>query len=122
MEHYGAVDYDLMTLTRWTVDDLGGALPWGRLARFLRNLPADSATCREITGDTAPWLDGRKVAPLLADLIDAVNLLRYEFALSNTPKDKTKPNQLPPYPRPNAEGEEEREAFDYDALRAKLYG
>lgn len=122
-KHVGAIDYDLMTLTRWTVDDVGGAMPWGRLSHFLSNLPQWSATRRELNGASARWLDGSKDAEILADIYDAISKMRYEFALAHTPKDKPKPEPIPPYPRPSSERKQEKRApFDYEALRARLYG
>lgn len=37
---------------------------------------------------------------LLATLVDAVNLWRWEYAVSNTPKGKRKPPRPEPIPRP----------------------
>lgn len=67
-------------------------------------------------------MDGTKVATILADIFDALNLMRYEYAISMTPKNAMKPDMPAPYPRPDGESDEPREPFDYDALRARLYG
>ena len=52
-DHAGALDYDLMTLTRWTLDDLGGELGWERLLHFVQNLPPTSALARAMHPDMA---------------------------------------------------------------------
>ena len=72
-----------MTLTRWTLDDLGGELGWVRLLPFVQNLPPTSALARAMHPDRAEelaWANGWRDAALLADIYDAVTMLRYELA------------------------------------------
>lgn len=117
----GAVDYDLMTLTGWTVDDVGEVLSWRHLSHFVSNLPFGSAVMREVTGEASQWLTGTKSAALLADIFDLLNEFRYEHALSKIPKDKQKPQKPDAYPRPSMSVKEKREPFDYSELRRRLY-
>lgn len=49
------------------------------------------------------WLDGRKVASILADIYDCLNALRYQHAMANRDPKKQKPTEPEPYPRPGAE-------------------
>lgn len=64
-----------MTRTRYTLRDVGGALPWGALLHFVEHLGHDSATWRAANPEdqTHLWLDGSMVAPILADLYDLLN-------------------------------------------------
>lgn len=118
----GAVDYDLMTLTRWTVDDIAGALPWARLRRFLSNLPTNSATMRELSGMRSAWIDGGATAEMLAQIYDLLAMFRHEHAVSKIPKNKTRPKPPERHQRPVVERRDEQKApFDYEALRARLY-
>lgn len=92
---------------------MGPSLP------FLSHLPNDSALKRELNGEASAWLDGTKIAPLLADIFDLLNKFRYEHAVSKSPKE-SKPKAPDEYPRPQA-NREPSEPFDYDGLRARLY-
>lgn len=87
-EHYEALSYDLMTRTRFTLDDLGGPLSWAALFSFVSNCGHDSAVFRAMNPDMAPWLDGRMVAPLLAQLIDAMNTNTYVNAVAHCDEGK----------------------------------
>ena len=81
-DHAGALDYDLMTLTRWTLDDLGDALGWVTLLHFVQNLPPTSALVRSMNPDLAEqlaWANGQRNAALLADIYDVICVLRYEM-------------------------------------------
>ena len=102
-EHGAELDYDLMTRTRFTLDDLGGALSWRALLHFAANLEPTSRLVRAMhpeIEDMAPWLDGTMVAPLVADLIDCTNYGRWEYAVSLTKKGKSKPREPKAWPRP----------------------
>ena len=74
-----------MTMTRFTLRDVGRALPWGALLHFVRHLPPTSELAKEANvgaAEQAVWLDGSLVAPMLASLIDATNFGRWEYAAS----------------------------------------
>lgn len=105
-EHGGAIEYDLLTKTRYTIEDVGGALSWGAFLSFIDHLPPDSALARE-TVEGAAWYDGRLVAPLLADIWDALETLSYMYATRNTKKGKHIPRPKP-YPRPWVEDKTHR--------------
>lgn len=84
-DHASALEYDLMTMTRYTLRDVGRALPWGALLHFVRHLPPTAELSKEWSSDAAEqaaWLDGSLVAPMLASLIDAINFGRWEYAAS----------------------------------------
>lgn len=92
-----------MTRTRFTLSDLGGSLSWAALLHFTRHLNHTSELVRELYPEHRlrfEWMAGEHTAAIMADLIDCVNLSRWEFALANTPKGKSKPRRFDPYPRP----------------------
>lgn len=102
-EFGGAIEYDLMTHTRYTLDDLGGALTWRALLNFVTHVGPQSALAKSMRPELAEmsgWLDGSMVAPLIAELIDCTNYGRWEYATSVTPKKKKKPKEPKPVPRP----------------------
>ena len=87
-EHGGALDFDLMTMTDYTIDDVGGRLSVGSLAHFVQNLPPTSATMRALFPDEAErvlWMEGRATAQLVACLIDELRGFEwmYQSAHSN---------------------------------------
>lgn len=98
-EHGGALEYDLMCKAHMTLDDLGGALSLRALRSFVMHLGYDSALWRETHEDAdewAPWLDGTMVAPMLASLLDSLNMSRWEYALSCATKGHAKPRKPKP--------------------------
>ena len=100
--HGEAIEYDLLTKTRFALDDVGDALPWGALLSFLKHLPADSAYRRE-TVPGIEWADGRIVPVILADIYDGISAIRYAYARRNS---RSKPKTPKPYPRPGRESKE----------------
>ena len=96
-----------MTRTGYRLAQLGEELTWGTLGIFIKGLGPDSATYASMHPERYAWDSGAMVPWILADLIDAVNFLRYEHALANTPKNASKPKEPRPYPRPGAENETE---------------
>lgn len=97
--HGAALEYDLLTMTRYQLRDVGGALPWGALLHFVHYLPRDSALSREITptSETERWMAGDATATMLADLYDLVAVMRSESAVKGTTHRAKRPR---PYPRP----------------------
>lgn len=89
-EHGGALEYDLMTRTRFTLDDLGGELPTRALLAFVMHLPPDSALSSEVRGDTAQerqWQEPSLLPMLVADLADAAHAIAWEVAQANSSHD-----------------------------------
>ena len=89
-----------MTLAGATLDDVPERVSWRALGSFLSHLPKDSAFSREVSPETADWFGTEMVQTMLADLIDAVNALKYEEGCAHTPRGKRKPRKPDPYPRP----------------------
>lgn len=103
-EHGEALNYDLMTRTRYTLNDLGAALSEGAALSFVRYLPPDSALKREIAPDVAPWLTTEKTAALLAGIYDQLSWLQYTVSKAYGGK----PKKPKPLPRPGAEDKSTR--------------
>lgn len=98
-EHGSALDYDLLTLTGYTLSDIGGALPWGALLHFVQHLPRDSALSRELepTSDAERWANGAATAAILADLYDLISQFNNNMAARGTGR---RARAAKPYPRP----------------------
>lgn len=89
-EHGGALEYDLMTRTRYTLDDLGGGLGTRQLLAFVTHLPPDSALSRELRGDTAEersWQEAARLPMLVADIADTAHALVWEVAQAHSRRD-----------------------------------
>lgn len=69
-------------MTRYSLEDVGGALSWDDLYAFVRNVPATSALFRALEPEAAQWLDGSALCGLVADVYDALTMLRGEFLAS----------------------------------------
>lgn len=96
-EHGDAITYDLLTKTKYTLDDVGGALSWSTLYSFIKGLGADSAFASEI-GDRRGWESTTKTNSILADIYDLLQLLHEDLVgLSGG-----KPKKVKPYPRPKS--------------------
>ena len=98
-EHGPAIDYDLMTTTRYTIRDIGGALPWGALLHFVQYAPRSSALSRELNppSDTELWAKGNATAAILADIYDAISQLNANVCAKGSGH---RPRTPRPYPRP----------------------
>lgn len=109
IERYaGAIDYDLMTRTTYTLDDLGGRLRWRSLAHFLRYLPEDSAYVRALRPQDAEallWTEGKVTALVVADLINELRGFLYAYVKAHS-KQGTFVQSPKPYKTPWTSDEE----------------
>lgn len=96
-----------MTMTRYTLQDVGGALPWGALLHFVQFVPRTSALSREMnpTTDDERWAQGHATAAILADMYDLLNQLNTNLASRGSGH---RPARVKPYPRPWAKSKGER--------------
>ena len=79
-------------MTGYTLNDVGGRLPWSALSSFIDNLQVNSALFREMTGMKAGWDSLLKTNIILADLVDVVNAIAHGLS--------GKKHKIKPYPRP----------------------
>lgn len=93
-EHCDALDYDLLTRTSYSLDDVGGALSWGSLHSFITNLGTDSALAKDL-GKSTGWEDTLTTNQILADIYDILQVIA--ILLSRKRK------RITPYPRPGAD-------------------
>ena len=104
-EHREALDYDLITRTNYTIDDVGGALSWSSLASFVKHLQGDSALARDL-GKATGWEDTIKTNAILADIFDLLQVINANLvALGNHGKTR---KTIKPYPRPGKDDNTER--------------
>lgn len=105
-DHGGALDYDLMTRTAYTLEDVGGRLRMRSLSHFLQYLPPDSATMRELNPEDAEkvaWSMGRVDSQILAAIVDEVRGLQWMYAKTHSKGSVQRPKA---FQTPWTEGEE----------------
>ena len=92
VEHRGLVEYELMTRTGYTLDDLGGRLSWPALFSFIRYLPPGAL---DEDSRVRAWSRGELTAPLLADIFDvlAAYVTRGKAKPYPRPTDKYNPDK-----------------------------
>ena len=85
--HGEAVEYDLITRTRYTLDDVGGELPERALLAFVRRLPMESETRAALSPDCG-W---SRTEHLLARLCEGVEQLAWIESCKGLKKSKWPP-------------------------------
>lgn len=118
-EHDEALNYDLLTRTIYTLDDVGGSLSWGAFASFISNLDTSSALARDL-GKATGWENILATNSILADIYDLLQVIHGDlYALGGH-----KPRQIKPYPRPGRDEDKKRKigsgAMPLDQLRKWL--
>lgn len=86
-----------MTMTGFTLDDLGRSLPWRALLAFVRNLPPASATCRarsEECMEAGLWCDPAMMPQLMAAMIDELRAFEWMFARAHGDKRSRRPERI----------------------------
>jgi len=91
-DHYEAINYDLLTRTGYSLDDVGGRLSWSALYSFVKNLDSASALAREL-GKSTGWETILKTNAILADIYDLLAVIASGKRIKNAK----------PYPRPGKE-------------------
>ena len=96
-EHGEALNYDLITRTNYKTDDIGGALSWGALYAFIKNLGSDSALARDL-GKSTGWETTLQTNVMLADIFDLLQVIHADLVYwmsKGKKKAKTKPYSRP---------------------------
>lgn len=102
-EHAEALNYDLLTRTCYQLDDVGGALSWGALMSFIKNLRTDSALARDL-GKSTGWEDVIKTNEILADIFDLLQVININICRLGGGKYQ----KIKPYPRPGRDENKKR--------------
>lgn len=96
---------------------MGGALSWGSLASFIKNLGTDSALARDLDKATG-WEGTIKTNAILADIYDLLQVINANLvSFASGGKKRTK---IKPYPRPGGDKNTKRlgrGALPLDQLR-----
>lgn len=109
-EHAEALNFDLLTKTNYTLDDVGGSLSWGAFRSFVRFLDTDSALARDLHKSTG-WEKPLTTNIILADLYDLLQVIHEDLrALGGH-----KPRKVKPYPRPGR-NEDKKRKLGHDAV------
>ena len=97
IEHYEAIEYDLITRTAYTLDDVGGRLSWSALSSFIKNLDTGSALAKDLDKTTG-WENTLQANIILADIYDLLQVTNSLLITMATQGKKKK--RITPYPRP----------------------
>ena len=108
-EHSDAITYDLLTKTKYSLDDVGGALSWSTLYSFIKGLGADSAYASELDNRRG-WESTTKTNVILADIFDILQVIAVCLGGNK--------NKFKPYPRPWRAEDEDKEKIGKEALPA----
>lgn len=114
-EHREALEYDLLTRTRYQLDDVGGTLSWSALYSFIHNLSTDSALARDL-GKSTGWESQVKTNGILADIYDLLQVINNNLCGLGSKHPTRK--KIKPYPRPSRDGNNTRK-FGNGALPVK---
>lgn len=95
-DHCEAIEYDLLTRTKYSVNDLGGSLDWTSLQSFIKNLDTGSALARDL-GKSTGWEDTLTTNRILADIYDLLQVINANICSIGGGKHK----KIKPYSRPN---------------------
>ena len=104
-EHREALEYDLLTRTRYQLDDVGGTLSWSALYSFIRHLTPDSALGRDLEKYTG-WETTVKTNTILADIYDLLQVINANLCGLGSKHPTRK--KIKPYPRPGKDDNNER--------------
>lgn len=91
------MERDLLVLTGFTLDDVGGALSWSALGAFLHRIEPDGAIAQEIEPDIAAFSSRFKTNAILADIYDVLAQINANLVAGFSRKRSQKPRR---YPRP----------------------
>ena len=97
IEHYEAIEYDLITRTAYTLDDVGGRLSWSALSSFIKNLDTGSCLAKDLDKTTG-WENTLQANIILADIYDLLQVTNSLLITMATQGKKKK--RITPYPRP----------------------
>lgn len=76
------------------------AIGWDGLTHFTQHLPPDSALWRSQHEDDARYASPLQAAAIAADTYDLLARFLWVFVSAHTPKNKVRPPEPEPYPRP----------------------
>lgn len=111
-KHDKAITFDLLTKTRFSLDDVGGELSWFALSSFIQNLDSDSALARELKKSTG-WENTLQTNVILADIYDLLQAINLNLCAIGGSKQHKK---VKPYPRPFGKGDDNKRKIGKDPL------
>lgn len=122
-KHDKALTYDLLTKTKYSLDDVGGELSWFALSSFIENLDTGSALARDLKKSTG-WESALKTNVILADIYDLLQTINLNLCRIGGSKQSKK---IKPYPRPFGKDKENTKkigkgALPFDQLKEWIKG
>lgn len=100
-DHFDALDFDLYDRWRVRLRDVPSTIGWGSVALFLRHLPYDSETLREMR-PSARWSRTEHLLAALIDLVGDLFAKDYEHVArpgESKPFETAKPVETDDYAR-----------------------
>ena len=111
-EHREALEYDLLTETGHSIEDVGDSLSWESLHSFIVKSKATSALARDINPEVADWSTVKQTNIILADIYDLLAVMNANLVGLASRKPAKKPKR---YKRPGM-NDEDRKVIGKDAL------
>jgi len=120
-EHREAVNYDLLTQTGYSLDDVGRGLSWSALDSFIKNTSPNGALIREMRPDIFQWSSTAKTNALLADIYDMLAAINANLCAKGSGR---KPKRPKPYPRPGGNKQQKHigTAVSIEELNRRIFG
>lgn len=103
-EHRGAIEYDLLTKTGHSIDDIGRTLPWDALDSFFRHLGPESALMRELFPEQTAWAGTQRTNMILVDIWDMLAQINANVvAIAERKPARKPPKYKTPWRKPDVE-------------------
>lgn len=106
-----------MTRTGIPLSRCPDELTWLDVVDFVRHLDASSALVSELHPDMAGWQGDARTPMLIAQLVDEVAYLRYDFELIHRRKGAKKPAPPDRIPRPGVKSNKKTKHYGAGAIR-----
>lgn len=106
-----------MTRTGVTLSRCPEALSWHDVIDFVRHLDSSSALVSELNPELAGWQGDQRLPMLIAQLVDEVAYLRYDFELIHRRKGAKKPAPPDRIPRPGVKSNKKTKHYGGAPIR-----
>ena len=106
------MEYDLLTETGHSIEDVGDSLSWESLHSFIVNSKSTSALARDINPEVADWSTVKQTNIILADIYDILAVMNSNLVALANRKPAKKPKR---YKRPG-KSDDDRKVIGKDAL------
>lgn len=106
------MEYDLLTETGHSIEDVGDSLSWESLHSFIVKSKSTSALARDINPEVAEWSTVKQTNIILADIYDLLAVMNSNIVALANRKPAKKPKR---YKRPGM-NDDDKKVIGKDAL------